>query len=357
MDPALQPLIDDVLSPLVVASFLSFCATGIVLALSAQYFSLFWSKDRPVFIWGVAFLTVFTLVDQACLGSWTFNWAVNGFMNPLLMAELPWEMVAYCFTTGTAVLITQTFYTWRIWVVGQRKNYVLVGFLLGIGFAAFACEMRMMAFCIERTQLADFVEVRGALWAWTSLVLAGDVLITASMWYYIVFKNQKRSGVEVAQSPLMRIIHRCIQTNSLSTLVQILIMILIGVYPNSQIFGIFAWLEVKVYNGSLIATLNARHTAADSLGFDSTSHTAQHTAARGFGAKSTTNGRPNRLGQTSVHVQIEHEVAVEIDDDPAAPMPQKSPYAVKFQKEEAAERGSLSEKGGERFDDVEMERY
>ncbi|GAA5858022.1 hypothetical protein JCM8547_006667 [Rhodosporidiobolus lusitaniae] len=365
---AFQPLIDDVLSPLVIACFLSFAGCGIVLSLIFQYYSGFSHKDRPAFLYLVGAVGILVTFDTACHGAWTYKWSVEGFMNPLLLTEIPWEMVAYCFCTGLGVVICQSFYIWRIWIVSSRRNIPLVAVLTSILLGGFGCEMRLAHFCITNDQLATFTQVQPVVWAWTSLVMVNDILITASMYYYLVYKrNKERSqAAEVSESPLARIVNRCVQTNALSTGLQALIMVLIGAFPNSQNFGILAWLECCVYGGSLVATLNARASSHDSLGFDSTSHGASTTPARGFGAKSRLN-TTTRTGLQSMQVQVDHEVdiAVEVDPNPVwrpTTAGNDERYAVRFdrteEKDRDVEKGSVvSEKNGGRFEDVELATY
>ncbi|GAA6009502.1 hypothetical protein JCM10207_003805 [Rhodosporidiobolus poonsookiae] len=347
-----QTLLDTVLGPLLVAIFVAFAGCGVATALAGSYYTTFGLADKPIFRYGVGFLAVFVLWDTAAQGSWIYHWAIVGFTNPLVMSEMPWELTVFACNVNIAVTTCQTFFLWRIWVIS--KSWPLVAGLFTLTFGSASLMLYIMVQTIIKDALADFSSLSPVFWAWLSIVAANDVFITASTWYYIVARPRRTHSAEYNRpSPLVRIINRLVQTNSFSTTIQILTMILLGVKPGTFWYAVPSQLEAKIYIASLIATLNARHSGSDGMDFDSSGPGGCGVNTIGGGGPGlasskhagTSRGVRSGFGATSGGVDVQHNIQVRVEDNPdyaaEAVAFGGSPYAIKF---EDVEHGSLEEK-------------
>ncbi|GAA5889782.1 hypothetical protein JCM6882_004321 [Rhodosporidiobolus microsporus] len=343
---AVQTVLDNLLTPLVIASFLSCALLGIVVSLGVSYFSRF-PNDRPVYKALVAFLILGCMVDTAITASWIYDWAITFFGQPQQFGMWPWQLTAYAAVTGPMVLVAQLFFTWRLWIVSGKKAYILTGLTLLIALGAMATCYYMFSFALKAQLLTEFTEIASACWGWLGSELAVDVLITGGMIWYLLLRPKKIGGSEAIQSsPLMRIVIKTVETNTASLILQTLVVILIGVSLNkdSLHYTIPGFLESKMYALCVIATLNARSTTHP---HDTTpSHSSNPgTRSKGLGARLFNNGARSNANANSVHVHVVEERAV---DEPKygsevalTPAP-LGKYSVQFDMEDGR---SESEKG------------
>ncbi|GAA6035534.1 hypothetical protein JCM8097_000302 [Rhodosporidiobolus ruineniae] len=290
--------VNTTVGPVLVGAFLSSWTCGIVISLAATYAGRF-RKDRRWIQCSVALATVWAMVDTALNLSWAYRWCVDYYAQPAQLAILPPELTAYCFVMSIAVFLIQCFYLYRLYTVS--KNWLLCSVLFALALGAQGIALYMGAYCAKSTDITAFADIRSVSWGWFAGVLFIDACITAAMSWYLFFKPRKLLGHAVTSSPLRQVIVKAVQTNALSLIDQACIVALYATYPTSFYYVYFGFIEVKIYIGSFLATLNARNPHGDG-GFDTT--VSQETRAKGFGARSG-------LGQQPVHVTVQHEIAID----------------------------------------------
>ncbi|GAA5916465.1 hypothetical protein JCM6882_006465 [Rhodosporidiobolus microsporus] len=275
--PLEEKLVEGTLAPLITASFLACAACGVVVALAWAYFARF-KRDRPAFKLLVAGLTAVAIADTVCEAHFGYDWAVYSFGDYSAFASLPWEFVAYCcltyawflfssfnfepnssyFDSGFGVCVVQLWYAWRVWVISER-GWALSGVIAAGALAGLGCILRIAVFCAQQDTLAAFAEVRPIVLTWVIVLTVVDLLITAAVVYYIVFKPRKESGGLLnSDSRIHSIAVLTAKTNLVSLVVQVIILALLLGYPDEFHFGSPSFLECKIYVGCLIATLNSR---------------------------------------------------------------------------------------------------
>ncbi|GAA5857995.1 hypothetical protein JCM8547_006656 [Rhodosporidiobolus lusitaniae] len=356
---ALKSIQDDVLGPVVIGAFLSFAACGINTSLFVSYASIFGRKDRLIFQVLVAALAVLTFYDTAASGAWIYEWAVDAQFDPTILSAMPWHLTSFCLCTGISVFLTQLFFTWRVYVVASRNvlSIPLAVLLAAFALAGLACMLRMAAFTLTHDLIGEYQQMRDYMWAWCGLMIAEDILITSSMWYFIAYKPRKGGNKEtsLAGSPLRTIVRRAIQTNGLSLIQQVLIIVLVASSPSTLRYGTLAFCESRVYVGSLVATLNARHISPDSLDFDFSSHGYAHhshkfSAHAGAGARIDLSSS-NRAHLASMQVRVNRDIDVSVETHGGAGSEvwqakedgERERYAVRFDAAADVEKGSLGE--------------
>ncbi|GAA5844031.1 hypothetical protein JCM9279_003707 [Rhodotorula babjevae] len=322
--------------PILIANFLSCCAAGGVLALITAYARRFGKSDRLVFRLLVGAFTVLLLADVANECHWAYRYAVEGQLDPSILVLLPPQFIVYSAITGVSILLVQGFFTWRIWIISGRSNYVFPAVLALLELSAFGIALYMIYEATQRKLFREFGEVRGAPWAWLALGLLVDMLITGGTTYYLLVKPRKNGATikdAVVHSPMTRVVLLTARTNALSLFMQVITLI------------------VKIYIASVLVTLNSRRSTSDtSAVFSDAPGTSRFSKA--FGARSTA----SRSQHQSVQVHIEEETHV--DDSSVgglaagAAQPGARPYAVKF---ESARTDVSGWTGGEKGD-VELGR-
>ncbi|GAA6030720.1 hypothetical protein JCM8097_006288 [Rhodosporidiobolus ruineniae] len=347
---AVQSAIGKVLSPLVVASFLSCALTGVLISLVVSYYASF-PKDRPAFKVLVGVLTVFALLDTCNGTAWVYHWAVESFANPAELGVWPVSLTSYAFYTGPTVTIVQLFFCWRVWIVSGRTAYLLTGLA---SFIALGSSLYMGSWAAKQDSLLAFPGIAGVCYAWLGAGLG------MGMWYYVLFKPGRITGGSemVHSSPLARIVARSFTTGTVSLVLQLLVVILIvvSVGQGALYYSIPGFLECKIYPISVLVTLNARRSNSTALEGESHTHSASYSGARpshstgkGLFSRRSTAGVGD-LTQNSIHVHIEKEVEVDQHErerdgsfagSSMPPTPASHPYSVQF---ELADMSSDEEK-------------
>ncbi|GAA6024788.1 hypothetical protein JCM10207_005586 [Rhodosporidiobolus poonsookiae] len=311
---AAKQVIDKLLAPVVIASFLSCTLCGAVLSLAVTYYARF-PNDRLFYKLGVAFLTCMAMFETALFASWTYHWAVDLFMDVQSIALWPWQLVAYAFV-GFVIMIVQFFFAWRVWIVSGRTSYLMTGVqvVLAIGGCALAYYMGSQAANFET--VLEFSKVRSVAWAWLAVGLANDIFLTLSLSYYLIIRPRKMASSEATKSsPLAKIVLQAFQTNAVSLFVQLLVLILICVQSDTMSYAIPGQWESKIYVAAVIATLNARKPSDVSTtghGFSSASFSGPSTQrTKGFGAGDRNGTGTFERGSVPVHIHVEQEEHVE----------------------------------------------
>ncbi|GAA5838146.1 hypothetical protein JCM11251_004724 [Rhodosporidiobolus azoricus] len=331
---------DATIGALLVATCLSCWTCGIVVSLAARYRTKF-SNDRAWIRVAVAAATLWAIADTAFNCTWAYKWTVTYFLDPTGLLEMPWELTAYCFVMGTAVMLVQLFYLYRIAAVS--RNYIFVGIFGVLCLGCWAIALYMGYVCATSDDIVAFAGISDVSWGWFAGVLFSDLCITGAMFYYLIQRPKKFGGGGTkTSSPLKLLVRNAIQTNALSAICQACIVALYAKYSTSFYYTYFGLMEVKIYIGSFIATLNARNPHGDGA-FESTMTGDGRT--KGFGAAS----------QQPVHVSVRQEIAIDADEDdsvkgerfghgsfPTQGEFAASPYRVQF------EQGVDAEKGGKR---------
>ncbi|GAA6054018.1 hypothetical protein JCM3770_002420 [Rhodotorula araucariae] len=217
------------LAPVLVGTLASNVLYGIVVCLAYHYFSQF-PKDRLAFKLLVAYLMVVATVDTVLNNEWTVSWGVDSFGQWIRLTSMPWQFAAFIVVTSTAVCPVQLFYGWRVWVVSQRENRILVG-----AIGTLTCAMF-------------------------------DLLITIGMVYYLAIRpRHDNAGVLRTSSRLSQLVILSCKTNLLSALLQIVILALALSDKRSMNFMyVDLWIG-KAYIACAIVTLNARAPPAPIL--------------------------------------------------------------------------------------------
>ncbi|GAA6030712.1 hypothetical protein JCM8097_006284 [Rhodosporidiobolus ruineniae] len=353
-----QALVDDILSPTVIASFLSCCSYGIVLSLAFIYWTRF-PSDRLPFKLLVGFLTLTATADTAVQSHWAYRYAVLSFAQPAKLAAAPWDFTAYTFLTGVNVAVCQAFFAWRVWIVSNRKSHVLTGLTVTAAVAGAGLAFYLGVYITTVEWLPEVNNRKVIMWTWLAVQLAIDIVITTSMTYFIFYRPRRVGSAEaVESSPLNRLVVQSLQTNAISLLVQAAVLVLI-LTSSTFNYAIPAFLESKTYIGSLLFTLNARSSSSSSSsgGDHNSSSYSTDKRLKGFGA-----GQRSSFGHTaaqsqlrSIHVHVEE--AVEVDDarEPATPAKAwpKTPRTPGGGREQYAVRFGDEERGGDGYEDEE----
>lgn len=235
----------------------SMMGLGFVLSKTLEYFT-YWRKDRLILKAAVGLAVLGSIIESCCYISWNWRWAVLSYGDPEIMATIPTELAVVCFVVSFVTLVNQSFYSWRLRAITQSS--VIPSIVLGLSLYQFGFIFWLMSYMARNKSFATFNSgVFPIGYSWLSSASAADLIITATMVYFLVIKP-KRAGVPHDSSNIIaKIAWRTVQYNALSLVVQAAEFALL-LSPNAGLwFCLLNSTLCKVLTFSLISSLTARN--------------------------------------------------------------------------------------------------
>ncbi|KAL4255287.1 hypothetical protein AB1N83_011825 [Pleurotus pulmonarius] len=252
---------------------------------------------------------------------------VSDFANPYALASTglaSGEAFTYAqsIAGSCGVLLTQLFFSWRLWVISRRSLHVrsrVIISTLTMMLALFSCgyylNLAVEGFAHSSLTVKSPDFTLAYTLAASSRVLF-DLFITFGM---TITLYRSRSGVEQTDHVITLMILFIVNTNLLTTLLSISELVTFFALPTASIYGGLGFLTPKLYCNALLASMNSREFIQNELkpvgttmlsGSGSTVFTARRgmgdfTAAR-LSAKGTV-GEATRSGRDE-EAQVSYEM-------------------------------------------------
>ncbi|BGO96331.1 hypothetical protein NBRC10512_000335 [Rhodotorula toruloides] len=251
--------VKDIIGPVLVGACLSCFACGITLSLSTRY----WARFHVERIWiriAVVLSMLLAMIDTAFNGTWAYKWTTTYYVLPDKLSLLPWELTANCFVMSTSIVLAQHFYLYRLFSL-SGKNWLVAAPVSVAALGCWGVAIYMGWFCSKHpNDIAAYADITNVSWVWFAGAFVVDAYITAGLAYYLVIRP--KSGPSLASSPKIAAL-RAAQCNAFAILWHLVIVILHARDSNTFQDTYFTFSLVKVYTGSLLATLNARSPHAE----------------------------------------------------------------------------------------------
>ncbi|GAA5897636.1 hypothetical protein JCM8208_000220 [Rhodotorula glutinis] len=367
----LKYAIANVVAPVLIANFIGCILFGVLLYMVGSYFSRFGSTDRLAFKLLVGVLTFTSFLDTMSQCAWAWRYCIEAALDPFVLAKFPRSLHVFAILTGINVLFAHAFFTWRLWVVSDRANWILPLGMLLLELMAAVFSFVLAHRVSQTAQMADWDDVKWLLYTWLSAGVLCDILITGAIAYYVIIRPQRELGSATSaklsrSNPLGRIVIKTCQTNAASLVVQVITLILTIVVGGQLWYTITAFQLSRVYVLSVLATLNARSTSHSSDSSDpspsSGSYAGRPAPRTSFKRRLSSSQRAHdstsAQATVPVHVHVSREVTVhdEADEEEVKALPHAHgdgqldvalgvPYAVRFERAREREAGEV-ELGG-----------
>ncbi|EMD32063.1 hypothetical protein CERSUDRAFT_126979 [Gelatoporia subvermispora B] len=267
-----SPIVE-VIGPVVLAVAINAFLYGIVFLQFIQYITTdlrdSYSNQLLVY-WVFGLDTAHTLSTVYML--WFY--IVSNFSNPGVLASVPWPYIAtpifiVC-TSGPvqhffAFRIRQLSRSWPLFVGLAILSNVSSGFGLANAISGFVNSANVQSF----HKLVPLVDT------WLTLATACDGLIAMLLLYYL---NKSRTGFKRTDTIITRIIHSCVETSLLNSLICLTDLIIFTKFQNTNYNVLLALPMGRVYSSTLLAMLNSRMATREELGVEFSSIHTLHTA-------------------------------------------------------------------------------
>ncbi|KAK0458943.1 uncharacterized protein EV420DRAFT_340899 [Desarmillaria tabescens] len=246
--------------PLVLGYMWGYGLYGALIVQMYLYFTLF-SGDKlslKIFVWSLFTLET-TFVFISTVTAWrTFG---LGWGDSNTFFFLGSSFGALPVLSGIISCLTQNFYLWRIWTMGMRKLFIIIGIAtVSLAQCLFAIYYGI-TLALHRGSVNEMVVLSPFRITWLIGCALCDILITATM--VLVLHNQKSRAFSSGSSTSMalkRSIKYAVETGIITTFMAITEFILYVAAKHHTFHLTFFLMLSQVYVGSLVATLNTRAT-------------------------------------------------------------------------------------------------
>ncbi|KAF7354245.1 Sda1 family protein [Mycena venus] len=257
-----QKQINISLGAIVISNNFSFLTLGVVLCYAWRYYRKF-PKDPWAFKALVTACTIMCIADAVGTAFWVYDWGVLGYANPAVLGLTHWSFPVEAMLLGTCSTLVQCFYAWRIHLISVRKNWIVPGVIVCLSLLGYSIVCWMVSILATHKQVADLSLVSPTVYVWLVGSVGADVIITASMIFYLDLRfrmSNAAKGSHPGRNRFQEIIRRTVEANVLSLLGQ---TVSVGLFNRPQVGFYFVLTDMtlaKVYTFSLLVSLCGRHS-------------------------------------------------------------------------------------------------
>lgn len=228
-------------------------------------------------------------------------YVVTNYNNPDVLSIELWPYMFTPIGTALSALLTQTFLAVRIWRFGRSR--ILIGI---IGALAVPCFVLGMACGIKAWNIkymAQMVSITNLATAWLVSQVTVDTIVTVSMTYML---SKSRTGFQKTDNVINRLIRGAVQTGLFAGIFSLGDMITFLLWPETNLYGMFAIPIGRIYTNTLLDTLLSRHDLRDQM-----AGTINMDSMSAWGHGSSSNSRTANHQLTELEVRKEVEVVTD----------------------------------------------
>ncbi|KAJ7441112.1 hypothetical protein FB451DRAFT_1058314 [Mycena latifolia] len=230
-----------------------------VSTLQVYYYYHYYPHDGRLHKYSVALLWVLDATHLSLTIYSTYHYGVLGFGNLAGLQEVIWAIKLHTAINVVIVLLVQSLYAYRVWLLGGYHHGVL-GYLVAGAVLGGFCIGAVLAY--ETYTISAWSEAAHIGWALQASFAAStsiDIVISVAMCYYLRKSKGKEWGLNSRISTLMQYTLSCGVFTSACSLACLFTFILM---PTNLVFLALTYLLTRLYVNSFTAMLNARQRAA-----------------------------------------------------------------------------------------------
>ncbi|KAH9902918.1 hypothetical protein C8Q73DRAFT_778030 [Cubamyces lactineus] len=242
---------------------------GVSTAQACWYYKHY-PRDREFLKTLVGIIWAFDVFHLLLYGATMWTYLVRKEVQALGPTTLPWESSAQLLCNACAIVIIQSFYTYRIWTLS--KNRTLAALLVcnliiciaplvqhpcqyTIVFGDFGLAFTLFLKSIMTVDVEDYIGLTSLDIALSSVTATTDVLLSTTL---VILLAMSRTGSVGANRLINKLMLYTINTGSLTSICAICSLIAVIILPTTAIYVMFYYIGTRLYSISLLATLNAR---------------------------------------------------------------------------------------------------
>ncbi|KAI0330285.1 hypothetical protein GY45DRAFT_1323825 [Cubamyces sp. BRFM 1775] len=235
---------------------------GITILQTYFYYRQYGTRDGWPTKLLIAVLLVIDTLTTIFLAHAMYTYVVLDFGAPSKTDLITWSFASENFLGIVSAVLYQCYFARRLWIFSHH-NKTLVALILffAIVNAGSGMALTVRAYTLDTWASLATVPSRAILGLFSGSCSVCDALITAGLCYFL---QAGRTGIKGTDTLIDRLIIYAIERGLLTTICQIMHMILTVALPGHAYFLPFAMMESKLYANALLATLNVRNALSES---------------------------------------------------------------------------------------------
>ncbi|KAJ8078157.1 hypothetical protein PM082_000363 [Marasmius tenuissimus] len=246
------PSVATIYGPMVIGVFLSTILYGITLIQIVIYFQRT-NRDPAYIKYFVLYLLVAETVCAALFFVMIYEPLVLKSGKPEIQITSPFLLRTDGPITALIATPVQLFMAWRIKIISRS---VLLSVAISIlSLCSLAGGIWLGVSVAQKPNFQDFELFRAAPGTWLVTAAAADVLIAASLVYFLV---KRKTTIVSTNHQIDRIIRLTVQTGTITAVAALTVAVVFLSSPHTTIFFIWDLCLSKLYSNSVLSSLNAR---------------------------------------------------------------------------------------------------
>ncbi|PIL32269.1 hypothetical protein GSI_05514 [Ganoderma sinense ZZ0214-1] len=251
------PSLGSTFGAIMLSTFFSLMLYGLTAHQTFRYFRMY-QGDIPFFKILVFAIFAADTFHSATLMHMCYYYFVINYFNPLAFIVSIWSIQALPLSTGITVLLTQSFYVRRIYLVDRRY--------LPIVFLVVSLMLVELGFIIAASVTSfgsdTFEGLGGHIWMDTTLfavAASADLILTGTL---VLILRNSYTRFERTNSVLDTLSLYAVIATSLNTALTVPAFVCSLALPQTFVYFAIAMPATKVYSNSVLAVLNCRRALA-----------------------------------------------------------------------------------------------
>jgi len=264
----LEELVKSTMGALLLGLTFSAIFFGVTIIQIYQYYYRYWSDTlvSKIFVALIGTLDALQVISVIAAAWW---YLIENYGNIAAVGLVPWSLALEVASTAAIGLLVQTYFAHRVWTL-SKNNYIITAGIIVLTLLQFAFAVYYVVVGQTTGLASTILEITWASTASLSLSIAADVLITASLCWYL---HRSRSGLARTDKLIDVLIVYTVNTGLLTTICAICTIALSQAYPTTYWDTMFYFMISKCYVNSTLATLNARDVLRKNMSQWNTSST------------------------------------------------------------------------------------
>ncbi|KAF9264543.1 hypothetical protein L218DRAFT_925860 [Marasmius fiardii PR-910] len=257
------------------AAFLGCVGSGILFGITCLQGYLYYHrypKDSLLHKIAVAALWVLDAIHLALTIHAVYFYLVQNFGHPEAFTNIVWSLKLQVSFNVTIILIVQSLYAYRVWLLGGYHHGVL-GYLVALVVAAGFAVGILLAYAVYTVD--TFAALEHVSWAINSSLASStaiDFTMAAAMCYYL--SRSMSLGESGLNSRISTVMQYTLGSGLLTSACSLSTLFTYNLMPNNFIFLSLEFLLTRLYVGSFLAMLNARQRPQPESSHKTTTSTA-----------------------------------------------------------------------------------
>ncbi|KAI0363876.1 hypothetical protein BV20DRAFT_1125975 [Pilatotrama ljubarskyi] len=253
------PSLDSTVGAILIGTFVSLILYGLVIHQAYLYFRMYQNDTAVIKTFVITMLVAETVHVIFCMHM-IYYYLVTNYFNPPSLQIGVWSMDAQPVLNSFGIFVSKGFFTYRVYMISP-KSRMLVPISILCTLFAIGCTS---AATYESVRHVSFAGFRAYTWldsAGFAATVASDILITSVLIFTL---KRSRTGFKRTDHIVDRLILYTVNTGLLTSICNILALVLGLAQPSNMIYIGVAIISTKVYANSLLAALNTRRSLAAS---------------------------------------------------------------------------------------------